>query len=213
MMPTTMNPLPQNPNAPVPPHPRGDGLLLVISGPSGVGKTTIAHQLVDRLNALFSVSMTTRPKASADVEGEDYYFVTPERFEKAIAGGELLEWANVFGNYYGTPRKPVEEQVARGRDVVLEIDVNGAMQIKHAFPDALTIFVLPPSEQELLNRLRSRGREDEAVIQKRFGEAQREIRMARESGAYDQFLVNERLEDVIEQAHQVVMQRKQPSSR
>lgn len=208
---TTMTPMPKKPTTPLRPPHDGGGLLVVISGPSGVGKTTVAHQLVDRLGALFSVSMTTRAKTAADREGDDYYFVTPDRFKAAIDAGDLLEWANVFGNYYGTPRKPVEKQLAAGRDVVLEIDVNGAMQIKHAFPDAMTIFILPPSEEELLKRLRTRAREDEALIQKRFGEAQREIRMARESGAYDHFVVNEQLEDVIEQTHNIIQQRKQPT--
>lgn len=166
------------------------GLLIVISGPSGVGKTTITHRLVERLGAVFSVSMTTRPKAPSDREGVDYFFVDQARFDQAIDGGELLEWARVFDRSYGTPKKPVMDNLAAGRDVVLEIDVNGGEQIKRAFPEALTVFILPPSEEELLNRLRHRGREDEAKIQRRFSEAKREIEQAKADSAYDVFIVN-----------------------
>lgn len=180
------------------------GLLVVISGPSGVGKTTITHQLVQRLGAVFSVSMTTRPKTAADTEGVDYYFVDEDRFQRAIDDGELLEWAQVFNNYYGTPRYAVERRLAEGRDVILEIDVYGAEQVKAAMPEALAIFVNPPSEDELLRRLRARAREGEDVIQRRFREAQREMRQARESGAYDHFIVNENLDEAIARACQIV---------
>lgn len=184
------------------------GLLIVISGPSGVGKTTITHTLETRLGAVFSVSMTTRTKTTADTEGVDYYFVDEPRFTQAIDRGELLEWAHVFGNYYGTPRKPVEHNLAAGRDVLLEIDVHGAEQVKRAFPDALSIFVLPPSEEELLRRLRARKREDESVIQRRFQEAQREIQQARDCHAYDHFVVNQHLQQAVDQAMAFVQQRK-----
>ena len=184
------------------------GLLVVISGPSGVGKTTITHQLVQRLGAVFSVSMTTRPKTAADTEGVDYYFVDNERFERAIADGELLEWAKVFTNYYGTPRGPVEHELHEGRDVILEIDVVGAEQIRKSMPDALAIFVNPPSEEELLRRLRARAREGEDVIQRRFSEAKREMQQARECGAYDHFIVNENLDEAINHAYQLVTDHK-----
>lgn len=180
------------------------GMLVVISGPSGVGKTTITKTLVDRLGAVFSVSMTTRTMTAADVEGRDYYFVDRARFRRAIEAGELLEWAQVFENYYGTPRAPVERHLAEGRDVILEIDVNGAEQVKRAMPEALAIFVDPPSEVELLRRLRARAREDEAKIQKRFAEAKREMAQARGGGAYDHFIVNEKLDLAVEQAFQLV---------
>jgi guanylate kinase len=184
------------------------GLLVVISGPSGVGKTTITHQLVQRLGAVFSVSMTTRPKSAADTEGVDYYFVDELRFERAIADGELLEWAKVFTHYYGTPRGPVEHHLHEGRDVILEIDVNGAEQIKKAMPDALAIFVNPPSEEELLRRLRARAREGEDVIQRRFREAQREMKQTRGCGAYDHFIINENLDEAINHAYQIVTDHK-----
>lgn len=193
---------------PLPNH-SGPALAIVVSGPSGVGKTTITHELIEQLGAAFSVSMTTRPKTHADTEGVDYYFVTAERFEKAIENEELLEWARVFDNYYGTPRAPLQKNLDAGRDVVLDIDVAGGIQVKQAMPDALTIFILPPSEQELLNRLRKRGREDEEKIQRRFREAKREIENARESGAYDYFIVNDELDRAIAEALDLIYQHKQ----
>lgn len=178
-----------------------DGLLVVMSGPSGVGKTTIARA-VDRAipDALFSVSATTRAQTAADVEGVDYHFVSEDEFRAMVARDEFLEWAEVFGRLYGTPRAWVDEQLRRGRVVICDIDVEGARQIKAKMPDALTLFVLPPSEDELLERLRARKREGEEAIQRRFAEAKREIAAARASGVYEQFLVNEDLEASIAQA-------------
>lgn len=174
------------------------GRLIVISGPSGVGKSTIAHALETRLDAVFSVSMTTRPATHKDREGVDYYFVDRPTFERAVAAGRLLEWAEVFDNLYGTPRQPVAEQLAAGRDVVLEIDVAGAAQVKRAMPEAVAVFIDPPSDEALLQRLRDRGRDDEATIQRRFREAKREMAEARQSGAYDYFVVNDDLQQAIE---------------
>ncbi len=186
----------------------GRGLLIVISGPSGVGKTTITHTLESRIGAVFSVSMTTRAKTAADTEGVDYYFVDEPRFKQAIERDELMEWAAKFGNYYGTPRVPVECNLTAGKDVLLEIDVYGAEQVKRSHPEALSIFVLPPSEEELLRRLRARKREDESVIQRRFKEAQQEIRQAREGTAYDHFVVNADLQHAVDEALAIIQQRK-----
>ncbi len=178
-----------------------DGLLLIISGPSGVGKTTITRGVERSISdSVFSVSVTTRPRTDADVEGVDYHFVDDASFDEMIGRDELLEHANVFGNKYGTPRAWVEEQLTRGRLVILEIDVRGAKQVKAARPDAFGLFILPPSEDTLLERLRSRKRESEAVIERRFAEAKREISEAKESGVYDVFLVNDVLEASIEEA-------------
>lgn len=178
-----------------------DGLLVVMSGPSGVGKTTIARA-VDRAisDSVFSVSATTRAKTDADAEGVDYHFVTEPEFRAMIERDEFLEWAEVFGRLYGTPRAWVDEQLRRGRVVICDIDVEGARQIKARMPEATTLFVLPPSEEELLHRLRARKRESEEAIQKRFAEAKREIAAARSSGVYEHFLVNEDLEASIAQA-------------
>jgi guanylate kinase len=184
------------------------GLLLVTSGPSGVGKTTIARRVQSELDGVFSVSATTRPKSDQETEGRDYFFVTERQFQAMVQRGEFLEHAEVFGQYaYGTPAKPVEEHLAAGRLVVLDIDVQGGLQIRHNRPDAFMIFILPPSDEELLRRLRTRGRDDESAVQRRFAEAKREIDLARSSGAYDAFVVNEILEDAIEEAVELVRRR------
>ena len=175
-------------------------MLLIISGPSGVGKTTITHRVKEALDATFSISATTRPQTPDDVEGEDYFFVSETEFERMRDAGELLEWANVFDNYYGTPREPVERSLAEGRLVILEIDVLGALQVKRNMPQALAMFVLPPSEAELLQRLRNRQREDEATIQKRFSRAKDEIAHAKASGVYDVFIVNDDLDHAVDLA-------------
>jgi len=180
---------------------KNHGMLLVISGPSGVGKTTITHRVERELNAVFSVSLTTRPKANGDREGIDYHFVNQAQFEKARDNGELLEWAEVYsGCSYGTPRKPFEEAMAQGRLMILEIDVDGAIQVRKQVPDAFAIFVLPPNENVLLQRLRARARDDEAVIQRRFAKAKREIIKAWDCGVYDEFIVNRDLEHAVSEA-------------
>lgn len=178
-----------------------NGLLVIISGPSGVGKTTITRAVERSIpDSVFSVSATTRPRTDADVEGVDYHFVTTGEFERMVKAGELLEHAEVFGNRYGTPGPWVDEQLRRGRVVILEIDVRGAKQVKAKRPDAFGLFVLPPSEDELLRRLRARKREAEDVIQRRFAEAQREIAEAKEAGVYNLFIVNDNLDRAIEEA-------------
>lgn len=176
-------------------------MLLVICGPSGVGKTTITHAVEKQVpGAVFSVSCTTRARTPKDTEGVDYFFVTDEQFDRLIAQNAFLEYAGVFGKRYGTPKKWVDDRLAEGKLVILEIDVQGAVSIKRCCPDAFCLFVLPPSEEELLTRLRSRGREDEATIQRRFGEARREIEVARNCGVYDVFLVNRTLDAAVAHA-------------
>lgn len=172
------------------------GLLVVISGPSGVGKTTLVRAVEADLipDVAFSVSVTTRDPTPKDRPGIDYDFIDDAAFDAMVARGELLEWAGVFGRRYGTPRAPVDRHLDAGRVVLLEIDVRGAVQVRSAMPGALLIFVLPPDERTLLDRLRARGREDEASIQRRFAEATREIGEARSSGAYDRFVVNDDLD-------------------
>ncbi len=186
-----------------------DGMLLIISGPSGVGKTTITRGVERGIaGSVFSVSATTRPKTASDVEGVDYHFVDDAEFDHMIENDEFLEWADVFGKRYGTPRRWVEEQLTRGRLVILEIDVKGAQQVKQRMPDAFAIFVLPPSEEELLVRLRGRKRESEELIQKRFAEARSEIAEARAGGFYDAFIVNERLDEAMTRAIDLVRTRR-----
>lgn len=184
------------------------GLLLIISGPSGVGKTTITHKVEKLIQAIFSVSMTTRDQTQNDIEGKDYFFVNEDKFKEDIANNQLLEHAYVFGKHYGTPRIPVEKNLADGKIVLLEIDVQGAIQVKKNMPNAFAIFIEPPSEEELLRRLQSRQREDEEKIQRRFSEARKEIKLAKESGVYDYFLINDNLEHAIETAVAVVQKQR-----
>lgn len=178
-----------------------DGMVLIISGPSGAGKTTITRGVERAISgSVFSVSWTTRPKSDIDVEGVDYHFVTDEEFEAMRAAGGFLESAGVYGKKYGTPAAWVQEQLKRGRLVILEIDVQGAQSVKRKIPDAYSLFILPPGEEALLERLRSRKREDETVIQKRFSKAREEIAAARACGVYDRFIVNEKVDAAIGEA-------------
>jgi guanylate kinase len=182
-----------------------DGLLLIISGPSGVGKTTITRGVERSIaDSVFSVSATTRAKTQADVEGVDYHFVSDEEFERMKAAGEFLESAGIYGKKYGTPRAWVHEQLKRGRLVILEIDVQGAVQVKAQVPDAFSIFILPPGEEVLLHRLRDRKREGNDAIQRRFAAAQKEIGAARDSGVYNVFLVNDKIDESIRRAVDLV---------
>ena len=155
------------------------GLLIVLSGPSGVGKGTVRQYFMDdpTLNLAYSISMTTRNKREKEVEGKDYFFVSKAQFEKAILEGELLEYAEFVGNYYGTPSKYVEQLRNEGKNVVLEIEVDGATQVINRLPDALTIFIIPPSLEELERRIRGRCSETEEVIQKRLAKAEKELKL------------------------------------
>lgn len=186
-----------------------DGIVVIISGPSGVGKTTVTRGVERSIpGAVFSVSATTRAPTAADVEGVDYHFVSDDEFERMKAAGEFLETAGVYGKKYGTPRRWVEEQIRRGRVVILEIDVVGAINVKRAIPGSLAIFILPPSEEALLQRLRNRRRESEDAIAGRFAEARRETQAARESGVYDHFLVNADLDETVRRAVEAVLERR-----
>jgi guanylate kinase len=179
-----------------------------MSGPSGVGKTTIAHELIRRFGGLFSVSATTRAPGPGEREGVDYFFVDPPTFQRWIDEDRFLEHAQVFGrSWYGTPEDPVRQALARGELVVLDIDVQGAENVRRKVPEALGIFVLPPSEDELLKRLRARGREDAAAIDRRFAESKREIERARGNRTFDAFVVNDTLPQAIEAVASVVASR------
>lgn len=169
----------------------------MIAGPSGVGKGTIVRRLVQRLPRLrVSVSATTRPPRPAERDGVDYRFVSEAEFSRLIAEGELLEWAEVFGHRYGTPAAPVREALARGEDVVLEIDVQGAFQVRERDPSAVLVLIEPPSMTELERRLRERGTEDEARLTERLATAERELA---QRDAFDHVVVNDDLERAVDQ--------------
>lgn len=183
------------------------GLLVIVSGPSGAGKTTITRGIERTIaDSVFSVSATTRPKTKADVEGVDYHFVDDAEFDRLEREGKLLESASVFGNRYGTPRDWVDEQLRRGRLVILDIDVQGAQQVRSKMPEAFGLFILPPDESVLLERLRARKREPEEVIQRRFAEAQREIADAKASGVYTAWVTNSDVNTAIAEAVYLVQQ-------
>lgn len=155
------------------------GLLIIISGPSGVGKGTIREYFMkdDSLNLTYSISMTTRAPRNGEVDHVDYIFTDKEAFEKAIENGELLEWAEFVGNYYGTPLANVEELRNQGKNVVLEIEVQGATKVKEKCPDAITIFIIPPTVEELEKRIRGRRSEPEEIIQQRLAKSALEMKM------------------------------------
>ena len=186
-----------------------NGLLLVVSGPSGVGKTTIVHEVIRRLGGEFSVSATTRERSGRERDGVDYHFVDEETFQQWINEGRFLEHAQVFGrSWYGTLRNQVEDALAQGSLIVLDIDVQGARDVKIAMPSAFAIFILPPDEETLLKRLHARGREDEASIERRFAQAKTEIDFAQSSTVYDAFVVNDDLEVAIDQLCDLVRARR-----
>lgn len=173
------------------------GLLVVVAGPSGVGKGTVHAELRRRLpDAVLSVSATTRPPRPGERDGVDYHFVDPPTFRRMVDDGELLEWAEYAGNLYGTPRDPAAAAVARGDVVLLDIEVKGALQVKAADPDALLVFLQPPSMAELERRLRGRGTDGKDSIEERLAVAREEIAGA---DVFDLQVVNDRLEDCVEE--------------
>ncbi|MGH7179862.1 MAG: guanylate kinase, partial [Tepidisphaeraceae bacterium] len=170
------------------------GLLIVLCGPSGVGKSTISRQLERQLSVWYTVSATTRPKHPEDDEGKTYDHIDRQEFFRRLDADQFLEYAQVYGDYYATPKHPALDELAKGKDVLLEIDVQGALQVRHHYPDALLIFILPPDEGTLLQRLTDRGRDSPGDIDKRFRAAKREIHMAKGSRAFDYMVINDDLD-------------------
>ncbi len=172
------------------------GLLVVVSGPSGCGKGTVLGQLLENdPNVFYSVSATTRKPRPGEIEGVHYFFLTKEQFEEKIKNDGMLEYANYVGNYYGTPKEAVEKQLSAGHNVILEIEVQGAMQVQKRCPEAVLVFMMPPSMEELKRRLVERRTETEEVIQNRLVTAEEEMKAVRQ---YDYFVINDKVEDAVE---------------
>jgi len=174
----------------------------VISGPSGAGKGTVVRGILERYpDIVLSISATTRPARPGERNGLDYLFIDRTRFASMRERGEFLEWADVYGNLYGTPRAPVEQALATGRDVIAELDIQGAQSVKRARPDAVLIFIEPPSFEDLVLRLRGRGTEDPETISKRVKAAYEEVK---NKGQYDHIIVNDRVQDAVEQLAAII---------
>jgi len=181
--------------------PNEKGVLFVISGPSGVGKGTLRKELFKRIKGLtYSVSCTTRQPREGEQDGVDYKFINLETFTTYVEENKFLEWAKVHGNYYGTLESDVRKLLDEGHDVVLEIDVQGALQVKNKMPEAILIFIMPPSEEELVRRLDRRGTESDRELEERIRNAKREIL---ESKRYDFIVVNDDLESAVKELEQI----------
>ena len=178
------------------------GILIVVSGFSGSGKGTIMKELLKRYdNYALSISATTRAPREGETDGREYFFKTREEFEKMIAKEELIEYAEYVNNYYGTPRAYVEEQLTAGKDVILEIEIQGALKVKKKFPDTLLLFVTPPSAEELRKRLIGRGTETMEVIEQRM---QRAIEESDGMESYDYYVINDDLDTCVDEVHRII---------
>ncbi len=184
---------------------KNKGLLVVISGPAGTGKGTVVTELQKSGNVCVSVSATTRSPRAGEINGKQYHFLTREAFLQMIEENGFLEYAEYVGNFYGSPKKQAEEWMQEGKDVILEIEVQGCQQVKKNYPSCISIFILPPSEEVLEQRLRGRGTETEEVIQKRLARAKEEMPLSKE---YDYVVVNDRLEDCVAEIAAILQKEK-----
>lgn len=179
------------------------GNLIILSGPSGVGKSTVCRALLAESNNLvLSISATTRQPRPGELAGREYFFYSPEKFAEALKQNAFLEWAEVFGNYYGTPRAYVEKVLAQGQDCLLEIDVQGALQVKAQWPEGIFVFLVPPSQEELKKRITLRATENEAERQKRLNQAQIELSYLSE---YDYLVVNDDLAAAVKKLQAIII--------
>ncbi|MEK6264338.1 MAG: guanylate kinase [Clostridium sp.] len=178
------------------------GQLIVISGPSGAGKGTVCKAILEKNNFWISVSATTRSPRSSEIDGINYYFLTKDKFQEKIAAEDFLEYAEVYGNYYGTPKSEVLKVLDSGRDVILEIDIQGALMVKTAYPKGLFIFILPPSMEELKNRITNRGSETPESLITRFTSAHKEISYVTR---YDYAVVNDTVDCACEKIQSIIM--------
>ena len=179
------------------------GKVVIVSGPSGVGKSTICKEVAERLNNVYlSVSVTTRPRSEAEVDGRDYWFISENEFQRRIDKGELLEYAEVFGHLYGTPKDKVEEALQDARTVILEIDVQGAKKVKRIYRDVVMIFVFPPSQRELAERMKLRGRENGQSAEERLEGASGEMAAAWQY--YKHMVINEDLQQAVNEMVEII---------
>jgi len=186
-------------------------LLVIISAPSGTGKSTLCEKLCDLFSGMkYSISWTTRLPRHGEIHGHDYFFVSEKKFQEKLKRNGFLEWASVHGYYYGTPRDFVEKNLAKDKDILLNIDVQGAMKIRKIYPEAVLIFLIPPTFAELEKRLRARHRDSPEEIRKRLNHAKKELNYIRK---YDYLVVNDKLEKAVNQARAIIIAEKRRISR
>lgn len=179
------------------------GSVVIVSGPSGVGKSTICREVVERLdNVYLSVSLTSRPRGDREVDGRDYWFVSKQQFQERIDNDGMLEYAEVFGHLYGTPKDEVEQALQAGKTVILEIDVQGAKQVKVIYPNTVMVFILPPTQKQLAERMKQRGRENGKATELRLNGAGTEIAAAWQY--YDNMVINDDLQQAVTEVAQII---------